>query len=326
MSRPLRIEYPDAWYHVMNRGRRSEKVFFDKDDYQAFIQVLIESTEMWNLHISAYCLMPNHYHLLVQTPDANISRCMRHINGVYTQRFNSRHRSEGQLFRGRYKAILVSADDYLLRLVRYIHRNPVKAGLAEKPEDYVWSSHKAYLSVAKKWEWLNKVFIYSLLTENKKQQISRYRRFMTAGVDEAMSAVIDRKKWPSVIGPKDFMDWIKGKFNSLKQDEDVPEAKTLAPSVELINQFVCTFYKIEPDGLFKSQRGVFNEPRDAAIYLVRKLRHDTLKEIGNQFGIQKYSSVSSSIERMKRQIAIDSRLAKRIERLTKRILKSQKQT
>jgi putative transposase len=134
MSRPLRIEYPDAWYHVMNRGRRSEKIFLDKNDYQAFIQVLIESTEMWNLRISAYCLMPNHYHLLVQTPDANIARCMRHINGVYTQRFNSRHRSEGQLFKGRYKSILVSADAYLLQLLRYIHRNPVKSGLAANPK------------------------------------------------------------------------------------------------------------------------------------------------------------------------------------------------
>lgn len=326
MSRPLRIEYPDAWYHVMNRGRRSEKVFFDKDDYQAFIQVLIESTEMWNLRISAYCLMPNHYHLLVQTPDANIARCMRHINGVYTQRFNVRHRSEGQLFKGRYKSILVSADAYLLQLVRYIHRNPVKAGLADNPEAYPWSSHNAYLSAAKRWDWLSKAFIYSLLTENRQRGIYHYRKFMAAGGGEAMAAVLDTKKWPSVIGSKDFQDWVKGKYYTLKHHEDVPESKKLAPSVELINQIVCDFYEIEPDGLYKSQRGVFNEPRNSAIYLVRKMRHDTLKEIGDQFNIQKYSSVSSSIERMKRQIDDDSKLGKRIEQLTKRIHKSQKQT
>ena len=94
----------------------AETVFFDKGDYQAFIQVMIESTRMWNLRISAYCLMPNHYHLLVQTPDANIARCMRHINGVYTQRFNVRHRSEGPLFKGRYKSILVGGDAHLLQL------------------------------------------------------------------------------------------------------------------------------------------------------------------------------------------------------------------
>jgi REP element-mobilizing transposase RayT len=326
MSRPLRIEYPNAWYHVMNRGQRSEKVFFDKDDYQAFIQVLIESTEMWNLRISAYCLMPNHYHLLVQTPDANIARCMRHINGVYTQRFNSRHRSEGQHFKGRYKSILVSADAYLLQLLRYIHRNPVKAGLAGNPKEYPWSSHKAYLSAAIGWDWLNKAFIYSLLNENMQRGIYYYRKFMTADDGEAMAAVIEAKKWPSVIGPKDFLDWVKGKYYTLKHHEDVPESKKLAPSVKLINQIVCDFYEIKPHELYKSQRGVFNEPRNTAIYLVRKMRHDTLREIGDQFNISKYSSVSSSIERMKRQIDDDLKLGRRVEQLTKRIHKFQEQT
>ena len=123
MSRPLRIEYPDAWYHVMNRGRRSEEIFLGKEDYKTFIELLEESVELWNVRVSAYCLMTNHYHLLIQTPEANLSRCMRHINGVYTQRFNKRHHLDGQLFRGRYKSMLVDADSYLLQLVRYIHRS-----------------------------------------------------------------------------------------------------------------------------------------------------------------------------------------------------------
>ncbi len=107
MSRPLRIEYPNAWYHVMNRGRRGENIFHDKQDYQMFVDLLVETTEMWNFRISAYCLIPNHYHILVQTPAANISRGMRHLNGVYTQRFNRRHFCDGALFRGRYKSMLV---------------------------------------------------------------------------------------------------------------------------------------------------------------------------------------------------------------------------
>jgi len=111
MARPLRIEYPSAWYHVMNRGRRAEKIFHDRHDYQVFGELLEESSEMWNIRVAAYCLMTNHYHILVQTPDANISRSMRHINGVYTQRFNKRHRCDGQLFRGRYKSILVNCID-----------------------------------------------------------------------------------------------------------------------------------------------------------------------------------------------------------------------
>ena len=113
MSRPLRIQYPDAWYHVMNRGRRGESVFHNGTDYLGFIELLKESVEMWQVRIAAYCLMPNHYNLLVQTPEANLSRCMRHINGVYTQRFNRSHSCDGQLFRGRYKCILVDADSYV---------------------------------------------------------------------------------------------------------------------------------------------------------------------------------------------------------------------
>lgn len=106
MARPLRIEYPDAWYHVMNRGRRGEAIFSDDQDYLTFTDLLRETSEIWNLRIAAYCLMLNHYHMLIQTPDANISKGMRHLNGVYTQRYNSRHRGDGQLFRGRYKSIL----------------------------------------------------------------------------------------------------------------------------------------------------------------------------------------------------------------------------
>ena len=185
MSRPLRIEYPGAWYHVMNRGRRSEQIFHDRKDYQAFVQLLRDTSEMWNLRVSAYCLMPNHYHLLAQTPDGNISRAMRHVNGVYTQRFNRRHGSDGPLFRGRYKAIVVSADIHLLQLVRYIHRNPVKVDLAAKIEDYLHSSHKGYLSVAKKWDWLHKEFIYSLLTDKKSTWIRIYRQFLSVDNDKA---------------------------------------------------------------------------------------------------------------------------------------------
>ncbi len=212
MARPLRIEYPGAWYHVMNRGRRAEKIFHDRHDYQVFVELLEESWEMWNIRVAAYCLMTNHYHILVQTPDANISRSMRHINGVYTQRFNKRHRCDGQLFRGRYKSILVSGDSYLLQLVRYIHRNPVKAGITSKPDDYPWSSHKGYLSVAKKWKWLHKKFIFSMLTKNRKDSVKEYRRFVAIESDEEIAGVLERKKWPSILGPETFIDWVKGKY------------------------------------------------------------------------------------------------------------------
>ena len=111
---------------------------------------------MWNIRIAAYCLMPNHYHVLVKTPESNISRGMGHLNGVYTKRYNSRHECDGQLFRGRYKSILIDTDSNMLQVVRYIHRNPIEAEIAEKMDSYKWSSHKGYISIAKKWDWLHK--------------------------------------------------------------------------------------------------------------------------------------------------------------------------
>jgi putative transposase len=155
MSRPLRIQYSDAWYHVLNRGRRGEDIFQDDTDLQAFITVLREASVLWNVKIAAYCLMANHYHLLLQTPDANLSRCMRHIDGVYTQRYNRRHAVDGPVFRGRYRSILVDGEAYLIDLVRYIHFNPVKAGLVRHPSDYRWSSFQGYCSEDRSWDWLD---------------------------------------------------------------------------------------------------------------------------------------------------------------------------
>lgn len=132
---------------------------------------------MFNMKIAAYCLMNTH--LLIQTPDANLSRCLRHINGVNTQIYIARNGCDGTLFRGRYKSILVDADSYLLELVRYIHRNPLRAGVIDKPADYPWSSNKGYISKAKKWEWLHNNYILDMFSKDKSLQITDYKRFIS---------------------------------------------------------------------------------------------------------------------------------------------------
>ena len=269
MSRPLRIEFPNAWYHVMNRGRRAENIFIDQNDFKAFLDLLKETADTWNIKVAAYCLISNHYHILLQTPEANISRSMRHLNGVYTQRFNRRHKVDGPLFKGRYKSIVVGADQYLLQLVRYIHKNPVKAGLVEKPDQYTWSSHKGYLSVARKWDWLYKDFIFSLLTTKKQNWVNLYKKFMSMEDEQEVDQIVARKKWPSMIGTDEFIDWIKSKYYLSRTDEDVPETKQLIPDQTKIVGAVCNYYGIDRDDLYKSQRGFFNESRNVAIYLMR---------------------------------------------------------
>lgn len=323
MSRPLRIAYPDAWYHVMNRGRRAENIFLDKRDYNTFLELLIESSEIWNVRIGAYCLLPTHYHVLLKTPDANLSRFMRHLNGVYTQRFNRSHQCDGQLFRGRYKSILVDVDSYLLELVRYIHRNPLQAGFGDKLDAYDWSSHKGYVSDSKKWDWLHRDFILSMLTEDKRQQRRLYKQFVAMDNSEEITEIFERKKLPSILGSERFIDWVKDRFFPQKDHKEVPESRVLAPDRERIKRVVCKTYHVREQGLLKSKRGIYNEPRNVAIYLTRRLRGEGLDQICREFHMKRYSSVSSAIERVRVQISKDRQFKKRIEKLRLMLVKSQ---
>ena len=155
MSRPLRLEFPGAVYHVTSRGDRREPIFVDDADRLTLLDVLAQAAERFDAQALAYCLMGNHYHLVLHTRSANLSRLMRHLNGVYTQRFNQRHGLVGHLFQGRFKAILVDRDAYLLALCRYVERNPVAAGLVPSAGDWPWSSFRAHVLLAPTPEWLD---------------------------------------------------------------------------------------------------------------------------------------------------------------------------
>jgi len=321
MSRPLRIEYPDAWYHVMNRGRRHESIFEEKSDYSAFLELLQETIEIFHIKIAAFCLMKNHYHLLIQTPEANISRSMRHINSVYTQRFNKAHGYDGQLFRGRYKSILVDTDSYLLQVMRYIHRNPISAGLIETL-NYPWSSHKAYLSVAKKWDWVNSDQILKMLSRTKSLQKDVYRDFVNEPDNDDFSAIYKKRKLPSMLGSESFLKSIKDKYFNKKKHIEVPESRLLAPEVDKILNVVCESYKVFNSELQISIRGQLNEPRNVAMYLMRYLRGDTLGSICKEFGLKKDSSAGSIVSRVKKQILKDKKFKNKIEKIIKLIGKS----
>ena len=160
MPRPHRIEYNDAFYHVMNRGRGYQRIFYSPPYCNAFLTTLAETHQRFGVLIHGYCLIGNHYHLLLQTPRGNLDRAMRHINGVYTQRYNRLKHTDGPLFRGRYKAFLVDEDHYLLQLSRYIHRNPVEAKppLVQSLDTYPWSSYPAYINYTKAPAWLQRDF------------------------------------------------------------------------------------------------------------------------------------------------------------------------
>ena len=169
MVRPLRIEYPGALYHAMSRGNAYQDIFHDDRDRQSFLKNLEHCTELHNLICHAYCLMDNHYHLLIETPDGNLSKAMRDINGNYTQKFNARHKRVGHLLQGRYKAYLVEKDLYLLEVARYIVNNPVEAKLVQYPQDWKWSSYKATAGFVKAPDWLEVDFALGLFLKQRKE-------------------------------------------------------------------------------------------------------------------------------------------------------------
>jgi hypothetical protein len=192
---------------------------------------------------------------------------MRHINGVYTQRFNAAHGLDGPLFRGRYKAMLVGEGSYLLQLIRYVHKNPVRAGKVESVEQYEWSSHRGYLSAAKKWDWLHKRFILSMIAKDPKQRIKRYRMFMAEDESESFLQTMNLKRLPSVLGENQFLKMIKERYFERKRHVEVPESKGLAPETDQIIAAVCRLYGIDTRRLFHAKRGNLNEARSMAIYL-----------------------------------------------------------
>jgi putative transposase len=326
MSRPLRIEYHGAWYHVMNRGRRGEEIYTEKNDYKLFIEILKESAELFNIKIAAYCLMPNHYHLLLHTPDGNLSRCMRHINGIYTQRFNRLHKYDGPLFRGRYKNIIVDVDNYLLELLRYIHKNPLRAGLSDDLNDYEWSSHGGYLSDAKSWEWIYKEFPLSMLARDRKERRKAYIKHMAEDEGEEIDRIFQKEKLPSILGKEDFVYWVKNRFFERKVHMEVPDSKLLAPDKDRIQDLVCRTYGIKKEELIKSQRGRFNEPRNVSIYLTRMIRSDGLMDICIDYHLKKYSSASSIVENVKKKLVKDRKFRIRVNELSKNLIKSQPET
>ena len=194
MARPLRLEFPGAVYHVTSRGNARQAIFLDKDDRESFMEVLSSVAARFNWLCHAYCLMETHYHILVETPEGNLSRGMRQLNGVYTQVFNRRHTRVGHLFQGRYKGILVEKEAHLLALCRYVVLNPVRAGLVRRPAEWKWSSYRATGGEAKRSPVLEIDWVLSQFGRRREEAKREYRRYVLEGIQE-------KSPWESLKGP-----------------------------------------------------------------------------------------------------------------------------
>jgi REP element-mobilizing transposase RayT len=184
MARPLRIEFSGALYHITSRGDRREDIYEDDEDRRMFLRTLAEVVKQFNWRCHAYCLMSNHYHLVVETPDGNLSKGMRQLNGVYTQASNRRHQRMGHLFQGRFKGILVDKDSYLLELARYVVLNPVRARMVREPRQWPWSSYRAMVGETSVPEWLASDHLLSQFGKRRAEARKRYRQFVNEGIGQ----------------------------------------------------------------------------------------------------------------------------------------------
>ena len=319
MSRPLRIQYPGAYYHVMNRGISRACIFDIDDDYGMFMAILEETSKYFGVKVIAYCLMTNHYHLLIHTPKGNLSRAMRHLSGVYTQRYNRLHKKDGPLFRGRYRAILIQEDEYLTHLIRYIHLNPIQANLVADLTKYPHTSHHDYLKGKDRALWLSVRHGLAFFAPKLKESLLAYRMFLKDGIDPRTLSFYNKTNQSSILGDVDFIEDIRNKYllADEKIDTEISEERSLAGEgvVERIIKEVSTSFKVNPKVIYLSRRGCVNYPRFAALYLSRELSGLTLTQIAGLFKISTYRTVGTSCYRFKNLLDRDLGLKRQYEML-----------
>ena len=234
MSRPIRIEFPDALYHVTARGDRREAIFDDDLDRRLFLSTLAQVVNRFNWVCHAWCLMDNHYHLLIQTPDGNLSKGMRQLNGVYTQASNRRHRRVGHLFQGRFKAILVDGDAYLLELSRYVVLNPVRAGMVKAPADWPWSSYRASVGLEPPQPWLAVDGLLANFAEQRGLAQTRYAKFVAEGIKA--ESPWSRLKGQVYLGDEQFVQRMQACMQADKRDDIQIPATQRRPSPRTLRE------------------------------------------------------------------------------------------
>ena len=313
MARPLRIEFPEAFYHLTARGNERKPIFRDDRDRGRLLDILGEAAERYRLVVHAYVLMRNHYHVLLQTREANLSRAVRHLNGVYTQYFNRRHRRVGHLFQGRYKALLVDKDSYLLELSRYIHLNPVRVGEVSDPARFRWSSAGAYVGRRSAPPFLYKDDVLSYFGARRATAAGHYAEFLRERVARAT------KPWDQVIeqsllGSEQWVERIRRRLKDRGRHLEVPATRTLPPrpSLDEILRKVSRQWKVPREELLSAYGRRGSGARGVAMHLAHELGGLTQSEIATTFGITHFG-VSKAIAATRQRMGREKRFERDVE-------------
>jgi len=279
MARPLRLEFEGALYHITSRGNASESIFLNDGDRVRFLEILADVVDRFGWICHAYCLMTNHYHLLIETPDANLSRGMHLLNGTYTQWFNHRHDRVGHLFQGRFKAILVEKESYLLELVRYVVLNPVRAKMVRGVRDWPWSSYRATAGQTEVPEFLTIGWVLSQFDPDRERAVRAYRRFIRQGRG---ICVWDELRAGSLLGSDGFVDRLRPLLKEQPLDPEYRKRERFAARPSLEELFGDVTDKAT---------------RNERIYQAVRVHHYTLREVGDHVGLL-YSTISLIAKRV----------------------------
>jgi REP element-mobilizing transposase RayT len=241
MPRKPRLHYPGVVYHVILRGNSGQNIFFDAGDRNRFFLLLQKGEERFGFLIHAFCLMTTHLHLVLQVGEVSLSRIMQNIGVRYTQFINRKYQRSGHLFQGRYKALLIDADSYLLELIRYIHLNPVRAGMVQYPEEYLWSSHSSYLGDSPRPPWLSVGWALGQFAGLGDSVVQRYKAFVDEGLEEGRREDFHRGSFEGrALGDERFVEQAL-----LKADEN----RGVGNNLDQVIESVCAVYQLTPGEL-----------------------------------------------------------------------------
>jgi putative transposase len=277
MARPLRLELTGGLYHVTSRGNARSEIYLDNEDRVNWLELFNDVCSRFNWICHAYCLMSNHYHVIVETVEGNLSKGMRQLNGVYTQTFNRRHRRVGHVFQGRYKAILVEKDSYLLELSRYVVLNPVRAQMVKDVADWPWSSYRATINQAPLLKCLQVDWLLSQFGLDREQAIVRYQNFVRAGI--GLPPVWENLKNQIFLGEKVFVERLQNQIQAEWGDlKEIPKAQRRLLGKPL-SYYAETFHNAK-EGMKKAYA--------SGDY--------TMQQIADTFGVH-YSTVSRAVNK-----------------------------
>jgi len=310
LTRGLRIEFEGALYHVTDRGMEKREIFTETVDYRKFVAYLERCAEHFNLVIHGFCLIPNHYHLECETPNANLSRAMQWLNTSYAVYFNRRHDRVGHVFQGRYYSTLVQKERHLLELTRYIHLNPVRAGLVKSPEQYEWSTYRNYVGGARGCGWVETDWTLEQFGSTKLSARDAYRNFVEEGLKENLRNPLDLAV-DGILGDEEFFSRLKERF---AEDEPLDlkricERRSFrAIPVDRVIEVVSSICGVRPEDVRK-KGGYRNHARDVALYLTHAYSGVTNVQLALEFGGITGSNVNNILRKVESSLEADSELA-----------------